>query len=210
MGRYVIIFAAITLPAGGAFALDSSDNRESVLEIHRCTNNPFTRAVGILGGRQPEIFLKRPDLRNEPPPQIDSLTKVLDVSRRNSLSNPTSDPIIDKCASSFRWDKGVELVILTVYWDERNCTVSGSREEPPDCRGRAAFGFSLDDLGIREFPDTKHERRLPNGGLGPELIADVYFTQQTRPRIRRTDTGLWMPATAVVHLVVKVIPPRAP
>ncbi|GMR21913.1 MAG: hypothetical protein BMS9Abin37_0234 [Acidobacteriota bacterium] len=206
MERYAIITAAIVSFAASAFARNPSDEGASVLVIHRCTNNPLTRSVGVLGGRQPEFLLKRPDIRNESPPQTDELTRVLDVTRRKSLSNPTADPMIDKCASSFRWDERVELVILTVLWDERNCTIFGTREEPPDCRSRTAFGFSLDELSIREFPHTKQQREVLHSHLLREFVADVYFTQQMRPRTRRPDTGLWMPATAEVHLVARVVP----
>ncbi len=214
MQRLTIIITAVLLIATGAFALDPSDKNEGALEIHRCTNNRFTRSVGVFGGRQPEFFLEGPDTRtrtgNDPRRQTDELTRVMDVTQRHGLSNPTAEPVIDKCRSWFRWDEREGLVKLTIFWDERNCTGYGTRDEPPDCRARAAFGFSLDELGIHEFPDTKQRRKALESRLERDFVADVYFSHQIRPRARRPDTGLWMPARAEVHLVARVIPLRSP
>ena len=91
MERITILIIAMLLMAPRAFALDQSNETEGALEIHRCTNNPFTRSVGFFRGRQPEVFLKAPHTRNEPPPQASELTRVMDVSRRRSLSNPTAE-----------------------------------------------------------------------------------------------------------------------
>jgi len=129
----------------------------------------------------------------------------MDVTQRHNLSNPTADPVIDKCRSSFHWDEREGLMKLTVLWDERNCTGYGTRDEPPDCRARAAFGFSLDELGIQEFPDTKRGRKALESRLQRDFVADVYFSRQIRPRARRRDTGLWEQARAEVHLVAKLI-----
>ena len=208
MERITILIIAMLLMAPRAFALDQSNKTEGALEIHRCTNNPFTRSVGFFRGRQPEVFLKAPYTRNEPPPQASELTRVMDVSRRRSLSNPTAEPVIDKCGSGFHWDERAGLVKLTVLWDERNCTVFSTPDEPPHCRTRAVFGFSLDELGIHEFPDTKQERKALESRLQRDFVADVYFSQQIRPRARRPDTGLFGPAAAEVHLVARLIPLR--
>lgn len=207
MQRLTIIITAVLLIATGAFALDPSDKNEGALEIHRCTNNRFTRSVGLFGGRQPEFFLEGPDTRtgNELPRQTDELTRVMDVTQRHGLRNPTAEPVIDKCRSWFRWDEREGLVKLTIFWDERNCTGYGTRDEPPDCRARAAFGFSLDELGIHEFPDTKQRRKALESRLERDFVADVYFSRQIRPRARRPGTGLWTPATAKVHLVARLI-----
>ena len=208
MQRLTIIPTAMLLIATGAFALDPSDKNEGAVEIHRCTNNRFTRSVGLFGGRQREVFLEGPDTRtgNELPRQTDELTRVMDVTQRHSLANPTADPVIDKCRSWFHWDEREGLVKLTILWDERNCTGYGTRDEPPDCRARAAFGFSLDELGIHEFPDTKQRRKALESRLERDFVADVYFSRQIRPRARRPDRGLWMPERAEVQLVARVIP----
>ena len=207
MQRLTIIITAVLLSATGGFALDPSDKDEGAPEIHRCTNNRFTRSVGLFGGRQPEFFLEGPDTRtgSDLPRQTDELARVMDVTQRHSLSNPTAEPVIDKCRSWFRWDEREGLVKLTIFWDERNCTGYGTRDEPPDCRARAAFGFSLDELGIHEFPDTKQKRKALESRLERDFVADVYFSRQIRPRARRPDTGLWTPARAKVHLVARLI-----
>ena len=182
---------------------------EGLDRISRCTNNRFTRSVGLFGGRQPSFFLEGPDIRaeteNAPPRQTDALTRVMDVTQRHSLSNPTADPVIDKCRSRFHWDEREGVMKLTVLWDERNCTGYGTRDEPPDCRARAAFGFSLDELGIHEFPDTKRRRKALESRLQRDFVADVYFSREIRPRARRRDTGLWEQARAEVHLVARLI-----
>ena len=208
MERLTILIIAMLLMAPGAFALDSSDRTERALEIHRCTNNPFMRSVGFFRGPQPEVFLEAPHTRNEPPPQTDELTRVMDVSHRKSLSNPTAEPVIDKCGSWFHWDEREGLVKLTVLWDERNCAVFSTPDEPPHCGARTAFGFSLNELGIDEVPDTSQGRKALESRLERDFVVDVYFSQQIRPRARRPDNGLFGPTTAKVHLVARLIPLR--
>lgn len=65
-------------------------------------------------GRQPDIFLAGPDTRNQKPPDTDALTRILDITSRNSMSNPTADPVIDKCGSWVQWVKREGLVKLTI------------------------------------------------------------------------------------------------
>ena len=207
MARLTIQSIAMLWMATGAFALNQSDKKEGALEIHRCSNNPFTRTVGFFNGQQPEVFLEAPHTRNEPPTQTDELTRVMHVTKRKSLSNPTAEPVIDKCGSWLRWDAREGLVKLTVLWDERNCTLFSTPDEPPHCRARAVFGFSLDELGIHEFSNTKQGRKALENRLERDFVADVYFSQQIRPRTRR-ETGLWTPAAAEVHLVARIIPLR--
>ncbi|TDI34354.1 MAG: hypothetical protein E2P02_30560 [Acidobacteria bacterium] len=207
MERTTILIIAMFLMAPPAFSRDESGNNDGALEIHRCSNNPFTRSVGFFSGRQPEIFLKAPHTRNGPPPQTDELTRVMHVTKRKSLSNPTAVPVIDKCGSGLHWDEREGLVKLTVLWDERNCTVFSTPDEPPHCRTRAVFGFSLDELGIHEFSSTKQARKALESRLERDFVADVYFSQQIRPRVRQ-ETGLWTPTAAEVHLVARIIPLR--
>jgi hypothetical protein len=200
MSSPILHTIVMLLLAGSALALEPP-----VAEVHRCTNNPFTRSVGLLGGRQPELFLRGPDMRPGKPPRVDARTRVVDLGWRRGLSEPTAAPVIDKCASWWEWSERDGMVKLTVLWDEPRCTPSVTREERRRCRARQTFGFSLAELDIGERPDTDEEREALAKRLERELVADVYFAEQVRPRARRGDTGTWAPARRRLHLVARVI-----
>jgi hypothetical protein len=206
MKQLMSITVAAVVLAATAFALDSSDEQKRAPEIHPCGNNPFTRSVGLLGGRQHQSFLKGPNIRDEQPPQADRRTRVVDVTGQHRLNDPLAEPDIDKCASWLEWNGSDGLVKLTVLWNDRNCNTVRTSEDSPDCRGRMSFGFSLDELGIRERPETKQAWKALESRLERDFLAEVYFSRQVRARARRPDTGQWKPARAEVHLVARVIP----
>lgn len=167
------------------------------VDPHPCTNNPLVRSTGLFGGPQPEIFLRGPNLRREHPPEPDELTRVVDVTRLESLADPATDPFIDKCASALR-PVGEGEVELTIFWQNRNCPDSFDFDfdEPEDCTSRTRFRFSVSHLGLREPLDDVVDR----------VMVDAYFTQRLEPEGRHPATGMPTPARGSVHLVARLLP----
>ena len=170
--------------------------------VHSCTKNPFFRSVGLFGGTQPEIFLAGADLRREPPPAANGLTRVLNVTAVDEFRDPDADPVIDKCRSWLQSIGEVE-VELTILWHDRNCSdFSWDLDNPDDCRSRASFRFSLEDLGVKEILDPVEDL---DAALRRLLVVDAYFTQEIQPAGRHPATGMPSPPKGNVHLVAHVI-----
>ena len=172
--------------------------------VHPCTKNPLLRSSGLFGGAQPESFLSGPDTRREPPPTVDSLTRVLNVTKVDSLEDPGAEPVIDKCGSRLQ-SIGEDEVGLTIQWHDRNCPDSFDEEDPIDCRSRASFRFSRSDLGMEEVLNRVED---PDAAIQKLLVVDAYFTREIQPTRRHPATHLPLPERSIVHLVVRVM--RAP
>jgi hypothetical protein len=166
---------------------------------------PLDLLAGLFGGPQPEIFLSGPDLRREPISEVDGLTRVLDMTRVDNLRDPAAEPVIDKC-SSWMQPIGEDEIELAIKWRDRNCTDSFDQEETIGCRSRATFRFSRRDLGMEEVLNTVED--LDAAAMQRLLVVDAYFTQEVQPRGHHSATGMPLPETGIVHLVLRV--KRAP
>ena len=191
--------------SSGCTSAQVRDEPSQGVTVQSCMQNPFLRSSGLFGGEQPEIFLHGPDVRREPPPAVDSLTRVLNVSRVESLGDPGSDPFIDKCMSSLQ-SIDEDAVELTIRWNDRNCPYfDWDDDESSDCGTQASFRFSRGDLGMEEILDTFEDA---DAGLQKLLVVDAYFTQEIQPTRPHPATGMPLPERGIMHLVVRVV--RAP
>ena len=196
-----ISLVALTVASGCATTQIRAPANQGVA-VHSCTKNPFLRPVGLFGGTQPEIFLAGADLRREPPPAANGLTRVLNVTAVDDFRDPGADPVIDKCRSWLRSIGEVE-VELTIIWHDRNCSdFSWDLDDPGDCRSRASFRFSLEDLGMEEILDRVEDL---DAALRRRLVVDAHFTQEIQPAGRHPATGMPSPPKGNVHLVAHMI-----
>jgi len=178
MTSLLVALGLVTLAvASGCSTAPVRDEPDQRVVMHPCTKNPFLRASGLVGGVQPEIFLSGPDIRREPPPAVDSLTRVLNVTDVDNLRDPGADPVIDKCSSRLR-SIGEDEIELTINWQDRNCPDSFDEEDTIDCRSRTSFRFSRMGLGIEEVLDRVED---PNAAIQTLLVVDAYFTQEIQP-----------------------------
>jgi hypothetical protein len=166
--------------ASGCTTTQVRDVAVQGVAVYPCTKNPLLRSAGLFGGAQPEIFLSGPDVRREPPPSADSLTRVLSATEVDSLGDPGAEPDIDKCSSWLR-AIGEDEIELTIMWSDRNCTDSTDDEDHIDCRSRASFRFSRRDLGMEGVLDSVEDTSYAIQRL---LIVDAYFTKEILPKGR--------------------------
>ena len=196
-----ISLVALTM-ASGCTTTEVRAQANQDVAVHPCTKDPFLRSVGLFGGTQPEIFLAGADLRREPPPAANRLTRVLNVTEVGEFRDPDADPVIDKCRSWLR-SIGEAEVELTILWHDRNCSdFPWDLDDPGDCGSRASFRFSLEDLGMEEILDPVDDL---DAALRRLLVVDTYFTQQIQSAGRHPATGVPSPPTVNVHLVAHVI-----
>jgi hypothetical protein len=199
VGPYVLTLLLVS----GCVTAPTPSAQVRGIAMHACEKNPFLRSSGLFGGAQPEIFLSGEDVRRESPPAADGLTRVLDVSEIKDLEDRSARPAIDKCASWLQ-SVGENEVEVTILWRNPICPDSFEfdEEDTNDCRSRASFGFSLEDLG-------KHERNSSDGEAfavdRSALMVDAYFVQEIRPERRHPESGLILPERGVVHLVVRLM-----
>lgn len=183
--------------SSGCTAAHLHEEPDQRVAVHPCTKNSLLRSSGLFGGAQPEIFLSGPGIRREPPPAVDGLTRVLDVTEVDFLGDPGSQPVIDKCSSRVESIDKNE-VDVTIIWRDQNCPDSFDDEDQINRRSRVQFKFSRSDLGV-EGPDAAIQRLL---------VVDAYFTQEIQPARRHPATGMPLPERGRMHLVVRVM--RAP
>ena len=190
--------------ASGCTASKVRDESNQSVAVHPCTKHPLLRSSGLFGGEQPEIFLSGPDKRREPPPVVDSLTQVLNVTTVDNLGDPGAEPVIDKCRSRLKL-VGDDEVRLTIMWNDQNCPDSFDDDDPTDCRSRAFFGFSLRGLGMEGALGRVEDF---DAAIQKLLFVDAYFTQEIRPARREPSTLMPLRERSTTHLVVRLI--RAP
>jgi hypothetical protein len=203
MKRTLLVCIGLVAVAGtsGCTSTHSGRAASEGVAAHPCSKNPFLRSVGFFGGEQPEVFSSGPHLRSEPPPSVDVSTRFLNVSDVDNLSDSLAQPVIDKCGSSLQLvDKGE--VEVTILFKDQNCPGSFDEEDAEDCRSRARFGFSSDDLGIGDLLESSQD---PNAALRKLLLVDAYFTREIRPEGRHSMTGVRSIRKNDVYLVVRVI-----
>lgn len=169
--------------------------------VHPCTKNPLLRSTGLFGGTQSGIFLSGPDLRREPPPAVDGLTRVLNVTEVDNFRDLDAEPVIDKCGSRLQ-SMDENEVEVTIMWRDRNCPNVHDQEDSDECHSRASFSFTNEDLRMHETLDGAE---YPEAALDRLLLVDAYFTQEIQPAGRHAATGMPTPQTGNVHLVVRVI-----
>jgi len=187
--------------ASGCTTTQVRDEPNQGFAVHPCAKNPFLRSYGLFGGAQQEIFLSGPDIRREPPPAVDSLTRVLNVTEVDNLRDPGADPVIDKCSSRLGLI-GEDEIEVTINWQDRNCPDPFDEEETFDCRSRTSFRFSRLGLGIEDALDGVED---PDAAIQTLLVVDAYFTQEIQPPGRHSATGMPLPEKGVMHLVVRVM-----
>lgn len=188
--------------ASGCSTAQIRDETNQRFAMHQCTKNPFLRASGLFGGVQPEIFLSGPNVRNEPPPAANSLTRVLKVTGVENLGDPSADPIIDKCSS---WLQRVDAdeVKVTIIWNDRHCPDSIDDEDSIDCSSRASFRFSLRHLGMEEVLGRFESS---DDAIQRLLAVDAYFLQEMQPARRHFATNMPLRQKSTMHLVVRLMP----
>ncbi len=187
--------------ASGCSTAQVRDEPNQGVAVHPCTKNPFLRASGLVGGVQSEIFLSGPNIRREPPPAVDGLTRVLNVTEVDNLGDPGAEPVIDKCSSSLQ-PIGEDEVAVTIKWRDRDCVDSFDDEDQIDCRSRASFSFSRRDLVMEEVLDRVED---PDLAIQQQLFVDAYFTQEIQPARRHAATGMPLSERGMMHLVVRLM-----
>lgn len=201
--RALLVGIGLSLFAMVSGCASTSAPREAShgLAVHPCAKHPLMRAVGLFGGEQPEVFLTGPDLRTEPPLDADGSTRVLKVTGVHNLRDPSAQPLIDRCGSSLESTSKGDIEV-TILWHDPNCPVSFDEEAPEDCRSRARFAFSPEELGVQEILVGSED---PTAALRRLLVVDAYFTREIQPEERHPATGVWVAPRSDLYLVVRLI-----
>jgi hypothetical protein len=186
---------------GGCASTPAPREASHGLAVHPCAKHPLMRSVGLFGGEQPEIFLSGPDLRIEPPLDADGSTGVLKVTEVDSLRDPNAQPVIDRCGSWLELTSKGDIEV-TILWNDRNCPASFDEDDPQDCRSRAWFAFSPEDLGVQEILANGEDQTAAFRRL---LVVDAYFTREIQPEGRHPATGIRVAPRSDVYLVVRLI-----